>query len=122
MDKKEVINKILKKYSNEEINTKNKGNFKFANCDLKKKAYWFTIDLDKRIEEDYYLSFFDKNNEEIILINVPKSTFTKERFSLRNNDFKLDIYLSSEEEFLVDIKAGGTKFNFEPFIIDKIKY
>jgi len=82
----------------------------------------FTIDLDKRIEEDYYLSFFDKNNEEIILINVPKSTFTKERFSLRNNDFKLDIYLSSEEEFLVDIKAGGTKFNFEPFIIDKIKY
>ena len=121
MNKKEIGEVLSKKFPNEKINTKNGGNFKIAKYDNKKMAFWYTIDLDYRIKEEYFLVLNDIGEEKIIVLKIPANTFNIDIFSKREKEDKLDIYVSSKDDnYLMDIKSGGTKFDFKPYIIDTI--
>ncbi len=110
------------KYSTELDFSKKMNNSKLANKNIRKNAYWFTIDLDNRIKKDYHFVLYNQEKKVAIYLKVPPDFFLINRFSFssRNNCPKMDIYLScSEETFLIDIKSGGSKFDFKPFIIEE---
>lgn len=78
MTKTEIYNFLKnKKYFNELNFSERKNNFKFANKDLKKKVYWFTIDLDIRIEKYYHFLLIDSKSNKAIYLKIPSKHFSK---------------------------------------------
>ena len=82
--------------------------------------------MDKRVEKTMFfiLNYIEKNKA--IYLKIPPFTINKENsFRIKNSNGRLsyDIELSSnEEDFLIDVKSGGTSFNFKPFVIEELTY
>lgn len=122
---KEKIYDFLKRaeYSNElNFDTKG-GNLRYSKKNSAKDVFWINVAVDNRVNNDMFFILNNIEDKKVIYLKIPANTINKENFKIKNSDgnHSYDIELSSKKEtFLIDVKSGGTKFDFKPFIIEEI--
>ena len=99
----------------------NNRNTSFSNINVSKNVWWINI-APKKFEQD--VNIILNSMDEIIWICLPKG-FTNDLssvFKIRNDKNVVDLEVSSDKKFkyLIDIKSGGTEFDFAPYIIKSI--
>jgi hypothetical protein len=111
--KSEIIQYINKTYGVRLSNV----NTSFSNINGAKKVWWTNVPLHK-FNDTVHLLFLD--SVEIIWIVLPIG-FVKnlpEKFRIRKDKNAVDIEVCAEndERYMIDVKSGGTQFNFKPYI------
>ena len=92
-------------------------NAHFANINKAKPVWWFDVRLEK-FNNDLYLILNKQNN--FILLKIPKNTFENlgKVFKIKQEQWvDLEISSSEQDRYMIDIKSGGTKYNFNQHII-----
>lgn len=128
MNKKEAIDIIIKELSPKNFEKKNGGNVKFANINKgPKKVWWLNIHIDDRLLNNYHIILNNHNKNEFLYINIPpdilRDNLFKKRFDKTNNKDKLDIEISYDSStYLIDTKSCGTRFDFNPYLVQVFEY
>lgn len=128
MNKVDATNIIIEELSPKNFNIKNGGNVKFANINNgPKKVWWLNIHIDDRLLNNYHIILNNYNENEFLYINIPpnilRDNLFKKRFDKTNNKDKLDIEISYDSStYLIDTKSGGTRFDFNKYLIKTFKY
>lgn len=115
--KSEIIQYINKKYGV----CLSRANASFSNINVAKSVWWTNVPLHK-FNDTVHLLF--KDTREIIWIVLPVG-FVKnlpEKFRIRKdkNAVDIEVWAERDERYLIDVKSGGTRFNFKPYIRDVI--
>lgn len=115
MTKQEII-----QLSNNQLNgnTLNNQNTHFANINNTKPVWWFDIPLGK-FNNDLYLILNERNS--FILLKIPANTFENLDAVFRIKQGRwVDLEISSNREnnYMIDIKNGGTEHNFNSYVMD----
>jgi len=113
-----IINNYLEKSV---LNPNNNGNVKFANKSNTKNVYWINIHLDQRLTHEYHIILNDKDKNEFTHLVIPpnelKASLFKTRYDKTNGLYKIDIELSYDSDnYLKDIKSGGTYYGFRKYV------
>lgn len=125
---KQEASSIINKYLGKEIlNPKNKGNVKWSTINNKKDVYWINIHLDSRISNEYHLILNDEEKREFTYLIIPKNELDTNLFKIVFDKTveldKIDIELSTHQEnYLVDIKSGGTHYDFSKYVSKVFNY
>ncbi len=97
----------------------NNQNTHFANINNAKDVWWFCIPLT-RFDNDLHLLLNKRNG--IIWLKVLANTFENLsnvfRIRLREQwrEQRVDLEISSNSQYMVDIKSGGTRYDFRQHI------
>ena len=117
MTKKDAIAYINKTYDGDLNNT----NTSFSNINVAKKVWWTNIPLHK-FNEPVHLLFND--TDEVIWIVLPKNfePNLSDKFKIRQdkNAVDIEVWAKDDEQYMKDVKSGGTGFDFKPFIKERI--
>lgn len=127
MNKKEasiIINTALGK---DKLNPYNKGNVKWSSINSKKDVYWINIHLDSRLSNEYHFILNNEKEKRFTHIIIPSNTLDSNLFKIVFDKSvqldKIDIELSTDKNnYLVDIKSGGTKQDFTKYISEVFNY
>lgn len=115
--KSEIIAYINKTYGAGLNNT----NTSFSNINVAKKVWWINVPL-KKFNEPVNLLFND--TDEVIWIELPKNFVLNlsDVFRIREdrNVVDLEVWAGNDEQYMKDVKSGGTGFDFKPFIKERI--
>lgn len=115
--KSEVIQFINKTYGV----SLSRANTSFSNINVAKRVWWTNVPLHK-FNDTVHLLFKDTN--EIIWIVLPKNFVSSlsDKFKIRKdkNAIDIEVWAEKDERYMIDVKSGGTRFNFKPFIKDRI--
>lgn len=127
MNKQEASSIINKDLGKEILNPKNKGNVKWATINNKKDVYWINIHVDLRISNEYHLILNDEEKKQFTHLIIPKNELDTNLFKIVFDKTveldKVDIELSTNQEnYLVDIKSGGTQYDFSKYISKVFNY
>jgi len=127
MTKKEASSLINNDFKKEILHPGNNGNVKFAKKLHTKNVYWINIHVDSRLSKEFHIILNDEEKEEFTHLIIPANTFKTDLFRVRfdktNGLNKLDIELSHDKEnYLIDIKSGGTNYNFNKHLSKVFKY
>lgn len=99
----------------------NNSNSSFSKINKSKKVWWTTIPLHK-FKEQFHLLFND--TDEVIWIVLPKNFVSSlsDNFKIRpdKNCVDLEVWADKDERYMKDVKSGGTRFDFKPFIKERI--
>ncbi|MGV8111803.1 MAG: hypothetical protein AB2L17_02740 [Lentimicrobium sp.] len=92
-------------------------NASFSKINNGKPVWWTNVPLHK-FSDTVHLIF--KDTREIIWIVLPVG-FVKnlpEKFRVRKDRDSVDIevWAEKDERYMIDVKSGGTRFNFKPYI------
>lgn len=98
------------------------GNVRYSSKNKSKKnVFWIDIANDIRIQRNIYLILNDELDKKVIYLKLPSNIIDNEKFKLEKSSNKYRLEISNNKEtFLIDIRSGGTKFDFKPYIIDEI--
>ena len=119
MEKKQLINYV---------NTQFKGNLNshntsYASINKAKAVWWYTIPFS-RFEQDVHLLLADK--DQFLWITLPKGFVSNlsGTFRIRKATDAVDIEISADRNtrHLVDVKSGGTGFDFRKYVKEVIVY
>ena len=117
MTKKDAIAYINKTYGGD----LNNANTSFSNINVAKKVWWTNIPLHK-FNEPVHLLFND--TDEVIWIVLPKNfePNLSDKFKIRQdkNAVDIEVWAKDDEQYMKDVKSGGTGFDFKPFIKERI--
>lgn len=104
---------IVNEYLRKEI--LNNHNTHFANINKAKDVWWLNIPPEK-FSSDLHLIL--KKEASFLWLKIESHTFNEPEaiFKLRT-DNRIDLEISSDENnnYMVDIKSGGTNHNFNPY-------
>ena len=118
MDKKFASKIINNNLGINKLKPTNNGNVKFANKSKVKDVYWLNIHIDDRLSNEYHIILNNSDEQKFIHLIIPPNTFNTNIFHSRldntNGLDKFDIEVSLRE--LLDVKSGGTSFNFKEFV------
>lgn len=114
--KKEIIDLINAKYGA----SLNSSNTSYSSINKSKEVWWFNVRVNK-FNDDFHLIL--NNSGQVIWIHLPKG-FVKNvasHFKIREDKDAVDLEISSDRNFqyMIDVKSGGTGFDFTPFIKKK---
>ena len=115
--KKEIITLINTKHSTSLTDT----NTSISNINSSKRVWWFTIPASK-LNEDFNLLL--NTTSSVVWIVLPKGTIFKDSFKFRNSEDKIELEISSDKDvnYLMDLKSGGTGFDFSEFVKEEIVF
>jgi hypothetical protein len=115
--KSEIIQYINKTYGVR----LSKANTSFSKINNRKSVWWTNVPLHK-FNDTVHLLF--KGAEEIIWIVLPIGFVTNlpEKFRIRKdkNAVDIEVWAEKDERYMIDVKSGGTRFNFKPYIKETI--
>lgn len=107
----------------DELNLSSKGgNVRYSKKNSSKNVFWINVAVDYRVSNDMFFILNNIEENRVIYLKIPAFTITEENFRIKDsNGYKsYDIELSSNREtFLIDVKSGGNKFDFKPFVIEE---
>ena len=93
----------------------------FSNINKSKSVWWFNIKISK-FDSDVNLLL--KAEEYVLWLFLPKDFVNQLnlKFNIRADKNAVDLEISSSinSNYLIDIKSNGSKFNFSPFVKEKI--
>ena len=117
--KKEII-----EYINDTNDTYlNSSNTSYSKINKSKDVWWFNVPTHK-FNEDVHLLLNDESK--VIWITLPKGFVTNlySTFKVRLDKDAVDLEISADKHFryLHDVKSGGTSFNLEKYIKEKINF
>jgi hypothetical protein len=119
MKKTEVI-QYINKINN--LNLSSADTF-FSSVNKSKSVWWLNIKTTKFKNE---VNLLLNANDKIIWVFLPKNFVNKldSNFKIRLDKKAVDLEISSDinNNYLIDIKSGGTKFNFSKYIKEVIQY
>lgn len=109
-----LVNSIIKKDVLDGSNTT------FSNINKAKPVWWLNIDPDK-LNYDLFLLLVEK--KELYVFHIPPNSIKNptSKFRLKGNLLDIEIGCNQGFEFLKDIKSGGTMFNFNQYLLDKLE-
>jgi len=92
----------------------------FANINKAKPVWWLNIDPDKL---NYDLFILLVSGSKLYVLHIPPNKIVNPTSKFRIKGKALDIEIGSNPgvEFLRDVKSGGTMFNFNPYLLDKLE-
>ena len=119
MNKKDAIAYINKTYGGDLNNT----NTSFASVSISKsKAVWWTTVPVHKFNDPVHLLF--NTTDEVIWIELPKNFVLNlsDKFKIRQdiNAVDIEVWAKDDEQYMKDVKSGGTGFDFKPFIKERI--
>ena len=114
-------NQLISHINNIHNSKLNNSNTFFSNINKSKSVWWFNIKISK-FDSDVNLLL---NAEEYALwLFLPKGFANQlnAKFNIRADKNAVDLEISSSINsiYLIDIKSNGSKFNFSPFVKEKI--
>lgn len=117
--KGEIIAYINKTYHADLNNT----NTSFASVsESKYKTVWWTTVPVHKFNEPVHLLFND--TDEVIWIELPKNFVLNlsDVFRIREdkNAVDIEVWAKDDEQYMKDVKSGGTGFDFKPYIKERI--
>lgn len=117
--KKEIID-----YINHNFNQKlNSSNTSFSKINKSKEVWWYNIAVSKFNNN---VNLLLKTSTKVIWIELPKGFVSNlsSYFKIREDKNAVDLEISADKNFkyLVDVKSGGTGFNFTEFVKEKIVF
>ena len=101
-------------------------NSSFSSINVAKRVWWTNVPL-KKFSEPVHLLFND--TDEVFWIVLPKNFVASlsDNFRIRtkkgsaNQDFvDIEVWAGNDEQYMKDVKSGGTGFDFKPFIKERI--
>lgn len=111
--KTEIIQYINKTYGVPLSTT----NTSFSKINKAKSVWWTNVPLHK-FNDTVHLLF--KDTEEFIWIVLPidfvSSLSDKFRIRKDRNSVDIEVWAEKDERYMIDVKSGGTWFNFKPYI------
>ena len=115
--KKEIIDLINSKYGV----LLNSSNTSYSSINKSKEVWWFNVKVDKFNAEVHLILNTDNK---AIWICLPKG-FVKNvasHFKIREDKDAVDLEISSDRnfKFMIDVKSGGTGFDFREYV--KVKF
>jgi hypothetical protein len=115
--KNEIIDIINFKYDASLIGN----NTNCASISSSKKVWWFNVPVSNFIEDVHLLL---NTTDRVIWIVLPKGTINLDFFKIREDNEKVDLEVSADRDFkyLVDVKPGGTEFDFNEFVKETINF
>lgn len=117
MTKKDAIAYINKEYGADLNNT----NTSFASINVAKKVWWTNVPVHK-FNDPVHLLF--NTTDEVIWIELPKNFVLNlsDKFKIRQdiNVVDIEVWAKDDEQYMKDVKSGGTGFDFKPFIKERI--
>ena len=127
MNKREATLIINKEYGKDILNYNKNGNVKFANKNSKKNVYWINIHIDSRLDDTLHIVLNDKDKRKLTYLIIPPNTLKSDLFKVRidktNGLQKMDIELSNDvNNYLIDIKSGGSNYDFSKYISKIFRY
>ncbi len=97
------------------------GNVRYSSKNKSINVFWLDISNDERIRKNIYIILNDELNKKIIYLKVPQNIIDNKKFKLLKSSNKYRLEISNHEAtFLIDVRSGGTKFDFNPYIIGTI--
>ncbi|WP_026951126.1 hypothetical protein [Algoriphagus mannitolivorans] len=120
MNKKQLIDRINTQY-NGNLNSLNTS---YASINkAKKKVWWANIHVSK-FADDVHLLLADTDH--FHWISLPKG-FVRDlasTFRIREDKNAVDLEISADQNsrYLVDVKSGGTGFNFRKYVREEVRY
>lgn len=119
MNKKQMIDRI---------NTQFKGklypdNTCYASINKSKRVWWANINVSKFADEVHLLL---ADTDHFLWISLPKGLVSNfsDTFRIREDKNAVDLEISADKNFryLVDVKSGGTGFDFRRYVKEEIRY
>lgn len=119
MDKMQLIDFINHQFKGN-LNT---GNTSYSSINKSKEVWWFNIPVHK-FSDDVHLLL--NATDKAIWIKLPKD-FVRNlpgTFKVREDKNAVDLEISADKcfKFLMDVKSGGTGFDFKSFVKERISY
>lgn len=101
----------------------NNSNTHFSSINKSKEVWWYTVPVHK-FSSDVNLLLCAVDYA--LWVQLPKG-FVKQlpaTFKIREDTNAVDVEISSDKQFkyFIDLKSGGTGFDFTPFVKEKIVY
>ena len=101
----------------------NRANTSYSKINKSKEVWWFNVPVHKFTDDVHLLL---DTTTFVIWIHLPKnfvynlSTY----FKIRPDRDAVDLEISSDRKYkyLIDVKSGGTEFDFKEFVKEKIVY
>lgn len=104
-----------------ELNPRNNGNVIYSTFDAEKNFFWLDIPVDNRLNETYYFILENPNTKTIFYFKLPPFTLKESLFG-KKGVRQLDCQITENNSRFVDIRSGGTNFDFTSFLIRKVEY
>ena len=105
------------------LNPKNNGNVAWANINSSKDVWWADIPV-KKFHNDFHLLLNDKVKGVFYWVSIPRGTFPipyKTFRKLRDGYISVELSSKNANKF-VDVKSGGTEFDFSALDITAVDY
>ena len=119
MNKKHLIDRINTEFGA----TLYSGNTCFSSINKSKRVWWANIHLSKFADEVHLLL---ADIDHFLWISLPKGFVTNlsDKFKIRGDKNAVDLEISADRNFkyLIDVKSGGTGFDFRGFVKERIAY
>lgn len=98
-------------------------NTSYSKINKSKEVWWFNVKLDKFTQEVHLL--LNQENS-CIWLCLPKGFVASlgSTFKIREDKNAIDLEISSDKSYkcMLDVKSGGTHFNFAPFVKGEITF
>jgi hypothetical protein len=119
MTKSQLIAQINKTYKVGLNNT----NTHFSSINKSKEVWWYTVPVNKFTND---VNLLLCAGDYALWVHLPKG-FVKQlpaAFKIRQDTNTVDVEISADKQFkyFIDLKSGGTGFDFTSFVKEKIVY
>ena len=119
MEKKQIIDYI----NNQHKGHLTKGNTSYSSINKSKAVWWFNIPVTK-FEKDVHLLLGAKDHS--LWVTLPKGFVHNlpANFKIREDKHAVDleIWADDDDRYLHDVKSGGQRFNFSPYLKETIHH
>ena len=123
MDKSKAAQIVNNKIGTALLNQKRDGNVCWANINVKKDVWWIDIPV-KKFKKHLHLILNEDRKNHFFWISIPANDILEPyRYfrKLRENYISIELSCRETNKF-VDVKSGGTEFNFNKFQIEKFDH
>ena len=120
---KAIAAAIINRKGLAELNANNNGNVSWANINSSKSVWSIDIPAKKFLSDSHVL-LNDRGNNVFYWIDIPRGTFPAPYNTFRKlRDGYISVELSSKDtNKFVDVKSGGSEFDFKKLNITAIRY
>lgn len=119
MKKQQHIDRINTQFKGE-LNSRNTS---YASINKAKNVWWSNINVSK-FEDDVHLLLAETDH--FLWISLPKGFVCNlsDTFRIREDKNAVDLEISADinTRYLVDVKSGGTGFDFRKYLKEEIRY
>lgn len=119
MNKKQLIDRINTQFGA----NLSSGNTCFSSINKAKRVWWANIHVSKFAEEAHLLL---ADTDHFLWIRLPKGFVSNlsGTFRIREDKNAVDLEISADRNFryLVDVKSGGTRFDFRKYVRERVLF